>query len=40
MGAKIMKDFILACLLGAVLGIMFAVGIMGITLGQFLTLFI
>jgi hypothetical protein len=37
---KKILNFLCACLLGAVLGIMFAVGIMGITLGQFLTLFI
>jgi len=37
---EIMKDFLLACLLGIVLGIMFAVGLMGITFGQFLALFI
>lgn len=35
-----MKDFLLACALGAVLGAMFAYALLGITFGQFLAQFI
>lgn len=35
-----MKDFLLACVLGAGLGLLFAVGFLGITFNQFLHLFI
>jgi hypothetical protein len=35
-----MKDFLMACLLGVVLGAIFAYGLLGITLGQFLAQFI
>jgi hypothetical protein len=35
-----MKDFLLACALGAIFGIIFAIGILGITFGQFLAQFI
>jgi hypothetical protein len=35
-----MKDLLMACLLGVALGAMFAYGLLGITLGQFLAQFI
>jgi hypothetical protein len=35
-----MKDFLMACLLGVAFGAIFAYGVLGITVGQFLAQFI